>query len=448
MGGGPDVLSDAPRVALAALVVAANGLHQCIAGPDRGCGSPRRRPGPSAGTYDDRMEQLYLDSNSTTRPADEVVRAMVEALAQDWGNPSSMHRVGQAARQRVDLARESVARLIGASGRELIFTSGGTEAANLAILGSLRAQPGRDVVITSRIEHGAVREVAEQLETTAARSPVGRTARIVWLEAGRDGRVDLEQLRRALQDEGERTALVSVMWVNNETGVIQPLELIGGLCREHGVRLHTDATQAIGKIPCDVSELPVDLLSFSAHKFHGPKGTGALFVRRGVRLAQQQIGGPQEKHLRGGTENVAGVVGMGIASDLAARWLDSDGPARAAALRDAFERRLLESVEDTVVNGATSPRTWSTSNVAFRGVSAEPLLLLLSERGVCASAGAACSSGSLEPSPVLSAMGLDQQLAAGSVRFSFSRETTEQEIARALPIITEAVGRLRAVETA
>ncbi|MCH8165431.1 MAG: aminotransferase class V-fold PLP-dependent enzyme [Planctomycetes bacterium] len=382
------------------------------------------------------MDSIYLDHNATTKPAEEVVTAMIQALREGWANPSSMHRPGQAVRRQVELARESVCDLIGCRDRELVFTSGGTEAANLAISGSLAAHSNRNVLVTSRLEHSTVREPAETLER--------RGADVVWLANDGNGIVELDALRRLLAGRADEIALVSIMWANNETGIIQPIEEIGRLCREHGVRFHTDATQWVGKMPTDVSSMPVDLLSFSAHKFHGPKGIGALYVRSGVRIEPQLIGGPQEREHRGGTENVPGIIGLGVAARLAKRWLAGDDRRRLGTLRDSFEQRILGAAGEATVIGGDAPRLWSTSNIAFAKLEAEAILLMLSERGVCASAGAACSSGSMEPSTVLLAMGIGDQLVAGSIRFSFSRDTTADEIDRAFEVIAAVIGSLRA----
>jgi cysteine desulfurase len=370
---------------------------------------------------------IYLDHNATTPPLPEVVDAMVACLENDWANPSSVHRSGVAARRRVELARESVAHLLGCRPRDLLLCSGGTEAANLALHGSMAAQPSKPAIATSRLEHSAVRDTAERLEKKG--TPVH------WITHRPDGLVDLEAFESLLRQHAATLALVSVMWVNNETGVIQPVERIGRLCREHGVRFHTDAVQAVGRMPVDCASLDVDLLSFAAHKFHGPKGAGGMFVSRGTRLEPQMTGGSQERDRRGGTENVPAIVGMGVAAGAAANWLAGDGIAAAAALRDAFEDGVRAGRPDLVINGDGSPRLWTTSSIGFPRLAAEGLLLLLSERGVFASAGAACASGSLEPSPVLLAMGIPEAVAHGSVRFSISRSTTRAEIDAAIPLV-------------
>ena len=381
------------------------------------------------------MSAIYLDNNATTRPADAVVAAMTRALREQWANPSSVHRAGQAVRREILLARSTVAQLIGCQERELVFTSGGTESVNLAVRGALGAQPNRRVLVTSRLEHSAVRDLAEALATLGVE--------VVWLGNDADGLVDVEGLRTLLTERAGEVGLVSVMWVNNETGVIQPVETIGAVCGEFGVRCHTDATQAVGRMPIDVASLSVDLLSFAAHKFHGPQGTGVLYVRRGVRLQTQVIGGPQERGRRGGTENAAGIVGTGVAGQLAMDWLAGDGPADLVRRRDTLERGIVDALDRTAVNGLGAPRIAGTSNIAFIGLEAEAILLMLSERGVCASAGAACASGSMEPSPVLEAMGLPPEQTYGSVRFGLSRETTDDEVGRAVEIVVDVITRLR-----
>lgn len=388
------------------------------------------------------MDVIYLDNNATTRPATEVVRAMTAALERFWENPSSVHRPGQAVRQQIELARNEVCELLGCRDRELLFTSGGTESANLALRSALVRDPSsRRVLITTKLEHSAVRETAQSLGESGAE--------VIWLRTDGEGRVDLDHLRELLSSRASDIALVSVMWANNETGIIEPIAEIGALCREHGVLFHTDATQWVGKMPVDVSALPIDLLSFSAHKFHGPKGIGGLYIRRGVRIRPLITGGPQERERRGGTENVPGIIGMGAAAKLAREWLaDETHRAKQTALRDRFEQGVLARVKDASINSAGAERLWNTSNIAFPRLEAEAILLLLSERGVCASAGAACSSGSLDPSPVLLAMGIPADQAHGSVRFSLSRETTADEVDRALEIIPTVIERLRASMTA
>jgi cysteine desulfurase len=387
------------------------------------------------------VERIYLDSNATTRPADEVVEAVARTMREAWANPSSVHRAGGEAKRELELARESVARLVGCQERELVFTSGGTEGANMAIRGLLEHfathDPARRVLVTTRFEHSAVRELAQQCEK--------RGVEVVWLPGAptAPGTPDLDALEALLLARAGEIAIVSLMWANNETGAITDIARAGALCREHGVRFHTDATQWVGKMPTDFAALQVDLASFAAHKLHGPKGVGALYVRRNVRVTPQTYGGPQERERRGGTENLAAIVGFGVAADLAREWLAGDGCARSAALRDRFEQTVAQATEG-VIHAQHVPRLWNTTNIGFAKLEAEAILLLLSERGVFASAGAACSSGSLDPSPVLLAMGIAPELAHGSIRFSLSRETTAAECDEAARRVIAAIGRLRA----
>jgi cysteine desulfurase len=383
------------------------------------------------------MDFIYLDNNATTRPAPEVIAAMQQALIDLWANPSSIHRAGQAVRRRVELARQSVAKLVGCTERDLVFTSGGTEAANLAIMGSLHAFPERRVLVTSQIEHSAIRAAAGRLTENGCE--------VVWLPVDEDGLVDVSALSQLLKKRAGEIALVSVMWCNNETGVIQPIEQIGALCQQHGVRFYTDGTQWVGKMPVDVSRMPIDLLSFASHKFHGPKGIGALYIKPRTKITPQTVGGPQERQRRGGTENVPGILGLGVAADLAHQWLQTSERDRINAMRQRLERDICSEIEGALVNGANAPRNWNTSNIAFTGLETEAILLLLSEKGVCASGGSACASGSLETSPVLTAMNLSPDRANGSVRFSLCRDTTDAEIDRAVEIVVDVVSRLRSL---
>lgn len=381
--------------------------------------------------------RAYLDCNATTPPLPEVVSAVTASLVDGWGNPSSVHRAGIDARHAVELARESVARLLGARPGEVVFTGGGTESASLAIAGTLDALGGPRTIVSMRTEHSAVREACEALEAR------GR-ARVEWVPSAAGGVIDLAALEAALDAHGGEVALVSVMAANNETGVLQPLQAIGERCRARGVRFHCDATQWVGRMPTALAAMPVDLVTASAHKFHGPKGVGALWVRSGVRVAPQVVGGPQERDRRGGTENVPGIVGMGAAAEAALAWLSDPAHREAgAARRDRLERAILAAVPDAVVNGAGAARLWNTTNIGFPGLEAEAILLLLSERGVMASAGAACSSGSLDPSPVLLAMGVPPRVAHGSIRLSISRLTTDDEVAHAAEAIPACIARLR-----
>lgn len=394
---------------------------------------------------------IYLDNNATTRPLPEVVQVMERALREHWANPSSMHRAGQLVRQQIDLAREQVAQLIGCADRELIVTSGGTESINLALKGTLQTfnSPGRKPAANARPPHALV---TDKLEHSAVRDTVEHLARagneVIWLESDADGVINLDALRKLLKARAQDIALVSIMWANNETGVMQPLEDIGNICRKHNVRLHVDGTQMMGKEPINVAELPIDLMSFAAHKFHGPKGVGGLYLARGVKIQAQITGGPQEREKRGGTENVPGILGTGEAARLARQWLATNVRTTLAVSRTRFEQAILNAIPDATVNGAGAQRLWNTTNIAFPGLEAEALLLMLSERGVCASAGAACSSGSLDPSPVLLAMGVPEERVHGSIRFSISRETTDDELDQAADIIIATVQRLtRAIST-
>jgi cysteine desulfurase len=379
---------------------------------------------------------IYLDNNATTRPAPAVVDAMLPFLTQTWGNPSSVHRFGQRARQAIDEARGQLAQLLGCAETELLFTGGGTEAINTAMRGMLAARAPRRQIVTSSVEHSATRELCRQLSREAAT--------IVEISVDRQGALNMDELAARI---GSDTALVSIMWANNETGVLFPVREIADLCQQRGVPFHCDATQAVGKLPVDFATLGFDAASIAAHKFHGPKGVGALFLRRGMRMRPLIVGGPQERGRRGGTENVAGIVGMGKAAELAKTALapQSDVWPGVIALRDRLEQGILSRIEDTHVNGRTDQRLPNTTNIGFAALEAEAILLLLSERGICASAGAACASGSLDPSHVLQAMKIPSRIAHGAIRFSLSRETTGQEIDQALAILPGVIQRLRAV---
>jgi cysteine desulfurase len=378
------------------------------------------------------MDVVYLDNNATTKPAPEVVEAMMPYLIQWYGNPSSVHRFGQRARQGIDEARAQVAALVGCADAELLFTGGGTEAVNTAVRSLLATRAPRKRIVTTTVEHSATRELCAQLAKEGAE--------VVELAVDEGGSLDLDQISAAVTDD---TALLTTMWANNETGVLFPVDRIAAICKAKRVPFHCDGTQAVGKIPVDVAALGVDAMSFASHKFHAPKGVGALFVRRGLRLRPLLIGGPQERARRGGTENVPGIVGMGKAADLARVHLGD--MRRVAAQRDRLEREILSAIPDTHVNGRTDARLPNTTNIGFTRLEAEAILLLLSEQGVCASAGAACSSGSLEPSHVLRAMNLDPKIAHGAIRFSLSRYTTDAEIDRALSVLPRVIDRLRAV---
>ena len=378
------------------------------------------------------MDLIYLDNNATTKPDPAVVEAMLPYLTEWYGNPSSVHRFGQRSRKAIDTARTQVAGLIGAADGEIAFTGGGTEAINWAIRGLLEARAPRRRIVTSVVEHSATRELCKQL----AREGV----EVIEVAVDRSGAIDLDALREAITEE---TALVSLLLANNETGVIFPIEQIAQFCKARRVPFHCDGTQGVGKIAVNVKELAVDAMSFAPHKFHGPKGIGVLYARRGVRVRPLIIGGPQENSKRGGTENVPGIVGTGVACELCAQHLPE--MSRVKALRDRLETQILHTIDQTFVNGDHEKRVPNTTNVSFARLEAEAILLLLSEQGACASAGAACSSGSLEPSHVLKAMNLDPKISHGAIRFSLSRFTTDGEVDRALELLPPIIRKLRAV---
>src|SRR2546423_4888902 len=378
------------------------------------------------------MDVVYLDNNATTKPAPEVVAEMLPYLGELYGNPSSVHRFGQRARKAIDEARGRIATLIGCAESELLFTAGGTESINAAVRGILAARGPRKRIVTTAVEHSATRELCQQL---------GREGvEIVEIPVDLRGALDLERLKSAVNND---TAVVSIMWANNETGVCFPVDEIAAICKAARVPFHCDGTQAVGKIPVNVAEVGLDAVSFASHKFHGPQGVGGLFLRRGLRFRPFVIGGPQERGRRGGTENVPGIVGMGKAAELVRTSLDQ--MPRGASQRDRLEREILSRIPDTHVNGRTDMRIPNTTNISFAPLEAGAVLVLLSEAGIAASAGAACSSGSLEPSHVLRAMKIDERIAHGAIRFSLSRYTTDQEIDQAVARLPGVIQRLRAV---
>ena len=382
--------------------------------------------------------RVYLDYNATTPVAPAVLEAMLPFLGENFGNAGSVHTPGQRARAAVDSARESVAALIGAKPSEIVFTSGGTEADNLALFGSLAAPAKpRKHVITTAIEHHAILHSCEELE----RQGIDVTIVPVSQSDASRGAVDPEDIRRALRPE---TILISVMHANNELGVIQPVEEIGRIAAEAGVRFHCDAVQSAGKVSLDVDRLGVDLLSISAHKFCGPKGVGALYVRSGTPLAPRFFGGHAERDRRPGTENVPGIVGIGKAAELARNLLGEDSQ-RIGELRDRLESALLESVPNARVNCDRARRVPNTTNMSFPGAGGEALLISLDLQGIACSTGAACSSGSTEPSHVLLAAGLTRDDARSSLRFSLGRPTTPVEIDYAISVIPSVVARIRAI---
>jgi cysteine desulfurase len=373
---------------------------------------------------------VYMDANATTPLLPEVFEAMRPWLTERCGNASSRHAQGRAARTAIELARQQVAGLIGCSQSEVIFTSGGTEADNLAIFGVV-TEPGAHV-ITTRIEHHAVLHAVARLKQ--------RGCAVSYVSADLGGQVSPDDVRRAIRPN---TRLISVMTANNETGVLQPVEEIGRISREHGIPFHTDAVQAAGKTPIDVEQIGCDLLSISGHKMNGPQGAGALFVRRGVEIEPQMYGGGHERGMRSGTENVAGIVGLGAAAEIAQRGLSDGSLKKMERLRDELERSLLLEAEDAGVNGVRTVRVWNTTNIWFGGVVGSRLLRLLDERGVAVSGGSACNAGQCEPSHVLMAMGLSMGRAASSVRFSLSKQATTEDVDFVIWQVCEVLERLK-----
>jgi cysteine desulfurase len=380
------------------------------------------------------MNRIYLDNNATTPVEPAVLDAMLPFLSADFGNASSIHTFGQRARAVVETAREQVASLINAKAQEIIFTSGGTESDNHAIFGvaqALSPQRPRPHIITSSVEHEAVLNSCQALEKSGVA--------VTYLAVSRDGLVDPQDVRKAIRSE---TVLITVMHANNELGTVQPLAEIGRIAAEHKICFHTDAVQSIGKIPVDVRALHLDLLSLSGHKLYAPKGIGAIFIKSGTRLRQLLFGGHHQRGFRPGTENVAGIVALGKAAELARLSLAEDA-AHISGLRDRLEQGLLARIRDARANGAAAPRTPNTSNITFAGLEGEALVIALDLQGLACSTGAACSSGAVEPSHVLTAIGLPASEARASLRFSLGRHTTAGEIDAALEIIPAAVERLR-----
>ena len=391
------------------------------------------------------MRRIYFDHNATTPVDPAVLAEMLPYLGSEYGNASSVHAFGQSARGTVERARESVAALIGAKPAEMVFTSGGTESDNAAICGVVGAAASRLAhrphIITTAIEHAAVLHTCQALQRRAAAAAPENGADVTYLPVSSDGVVDPEDVRRALRPE---TVLISVMHANNELGTLQPIEEIGRIAAETGVTFHTDAVQSAGKVPLDVARLGVHLLSLSAHKLCGPKGVGALYVRKGVRLAPLMYGGHSERDRRAGTENVPAIAGFGKAAGIARAHL-AEQAARIATLRDRLEQGLIERVPGARVNGHAAPRTPNTCNVLFPGVESESLVIALDLQGLACSAGAACSSGATDPSHVLAAIGLSSADARACVRLSLGCNNTDEDIARALEIIPAAVAAHRGV---
>ena len=377
------------------------------------------------------MKTVYVDNNATTKVAPEVREAMMPYFSEFYGNPSSMHFFGGQVQRKVNEAREKVAELLGADPSEIVFTSCGTESDNAAILGTLDSYPEKRHFVTSRVEHPAVGNVATYL---------GRKGyRITELSVDREGRLDLDELKEALADG---TGILSVMYANNETGVMFPIEEIGQIVKERGIPFHTDAVQAVGKIPLNLQKSTIDLLSLSGHKLHAPKGIGVLYIRKGTKFSPFLIGGHQEKGRRGGTENVPYIVALGKACELAKKNM-KDENTRVKALSDYLEQKILEKIPNVLVNGDSKHRLPNTVSVSFEYVEGESILLMLSDLGICASSGSACTSGSLEPSHVLRAMGVPFTAAHGSIRFSLSVYNTKEEMDYIIEHLPPIIQRLR-----
>lgn len=377
------------------------------------------------------MNVIYLDNNATTQVAEEVLDAMLPYFREYYGNPSSMHTFGGQVGQKIRTAREQVAALIGALPEEIIFTSCGTESDNSAIRSALATQPDKKHIITSRVEHPAVRALCAHLATQGYR--------ITELPVDKNGVLDLENLEKSMTPD---TAVVSLMWGNNETGVIFPVEEAAAMSHEKGILFHTDAVQAAGKIPLNLKKNVIDMLSISGHKLHAPKGVGVLYIRRGTKYSPFLIGGHQEKERRGGTENAPGIIGLGKACELAAKNMQQENT-NVKKLRDKLENQLLKRIPQSRVNGDTGNRLPNTTNISFEYVEGEAILLLMNELGICASSGSACTSGSLQPSHVLRAMGVPFTMAHGSVRFSLSIYNTEKEIDFVIEKMPPIIERLR-----
>ncbi len=379
------------------------------------------------------MKTIYLDNNATTQVAEEVLDAMLPYFRDLYGNPSSMHTFGGQVGRRIREAREQAAALIGAQPEEIIFTSCGTESDNAAIRSALAAHPDRRHILTSRVEHPAVKSLCAHLSRQGYR--------ITELPVDKDGILDMAQYERALTPD---TAIVSLMWANNETGVLFPVEKAAELATERGILFHTDAVQAVGKIPINMRANAIDMLSISGHKLHAPKGIGILYVRKGTKFSPFLIGGHQEKERRGGTENTPSIIGLGKACELAARNMETENK-MVMLLRDKLEAEILSRIPNSRVNGTSLHRLPNTTNISFEFVEGEAILLLMDDYGICASSGSACTSGSLQPSHVLRAMGVPFTMAHGSIRFSLSIYNTEEEIDFVIEKLPSIIERLRSM---
>ncbi|MGO9137717.1 MAG: cysteine desulfurase NifS [Syntrophales bacterium] len=379
------------------------------------------------------MKTIYLDNNATTQVAEEVLDIMLPYFRDLYGNPSSMHSFGGQVGRSIREAREQAAALIGAQPDEIIFTSCGTESDNAAIRSALAAHPDRRHILTSRVEHPAVKSLCAHLSSQGYR--------ITELPVDKDGILDMAQYQRALTPD---TAIVSLMWANNETGVLFPVEKAAELAKEKEILFHTDAVQAVGKIPINMKANAIDMLSISGHKLHAPKGIGILYVRKGTRFSPFLIGGHQEKGRRGGTENTPSIIGLGKACELAARNMDKENR-MVLRLRDKLETDILSRIPNSRVNGTSLYRLPNTTNISFEFVEGEAILLLMDDYGICASSGSACTSGSLQPSHVLRAMGVPFTMAHGSIRFSLSIYNTEEEIDFVVEKLPSIIARLRSM---
>jgi cysteine desulfurase len=377
------------------------------------------------------VKTVYVDNNATTKVAPEVLEGMLPYFSELYGNPSSMHFFGGQVEKQVNEAREKVADFLGAEPSEIVFTSCGTESDNAAILGTLDSYPEKRHLITTRVEHPAIGNVCSYLSR--------KGYRITELSVDREGRLDLDELKEVIKDE---TVLVSIMYANNETGVIFPIEEIGEIVKAKGIPFHTDAVQAAGKIPLNMRKSTIDSLSISGHKLHAPKGIGVLYIRKGTKFSPFMIGGHQEKGRRGGTENVPYIIGIGKACELAKKHLGEENT-WVQVLRDYLEKKILESIPNAMVNGDRVHRLPNTLNISFEYVEGESILLLLSDLGICASSGSACTSGSLEPSHVLRAMGVPFTAAHGSIRFSLSIYNTKEEMDYIVEQLPSIIQRLR-----
>lgn len=377
------------------------------------------------------MKPIYMDNNATTKVAPEVLDEMLPYFTEYYGNPSSMHNFGGKVGMKIRTARTQVADLLGAKPEEIIFTSCGTESDSTAIYAAIQSNPAKKHIITSRVEHPAVKNVMENLAK--------KGYRVTFVPVDSKGRLDLDHLYRSFTDD---TALISIMWANNETGVIFPVEEIAKKAKERGIVFHTDAVQAVGKVPIDLSRSPIDMLSLSGHKLHAPKGVGVLYIRKGTKFSPYLLGGHQEKGRRAGTENVASIIGLGKACRLAKNHLQEENE-RVRQLRDKLEKELITRIPNTIVNGDPENRLPNTTSVAFEFVEGESILLMMDEFNICASSGSACTSGSLEPSHVLRAMGVPFTAAHGSIRFSLSIYNTEEEVDFIISKLPAIIERLR-----